>query len=257
MHSRLYVGQVRHRRFQPRPHAFRYGLFMVYLDLDELPGFFARHWYTSIDRLNIVSFWRKHHLGSAQSDLATAVRELVYTQTGQRPRGPIRLLTHLSYFGYRFNPVSFYYCFDESGEQLDYIVSEVNNTPWGEQYCYVHKVTNRNSAANRFEFKKAFHVSPFMPMAIDYDWRFRHPGEKLNIHMINKQAGNVIFDATLQLRQQPLTSAALALNLLRFPFITVKVIAAIYYQALRLWLKRIPFHTHPVNKEAPVPVKDA
>lgn len=257
MHSRLYVGQVRHRRFQPRPHAFRYGLFMVYLDLDELPGFFSSHWYTSIDRLNIVSFWRKHHLGPAQSDLATAVRELVYTKTGQHTRGPIRLLTHLSYFGYRFNPVSFYYCFDESGEQLDYIVSEVNNTPWGEQFCYVHKVTNQNSSASRFQFKKAFHVSPFMPMAIDYDWRFRNPGEKLNIHMINKQEGNVIFDATLQLRQQPLTSGRLTLNLLRFPFITIKVIAAIYYQALRLWLKRIPFHTHPIHKEAPVPVKDA
>ena len=257
MHSRLYVGQVRHRRFKPTDHSFHYGLFMVYLDLDELPELFARHWFTSLNRLNIVSFWRKHHLGEAQTDLATAVRDFVYQQTSQCPQGPIRLLTHLSYFGYRFNPVSFYYCFDKTGQQLEFIVSEINNTPWGEQYCYVHKITDENKSSARFQFKKAFHVSPFMPMEIDYDWRFRNPGEHLNIHMINRQDGQTIFDATLRLKQQPLTSARLVLNLLRFPLITLKVITAIYYQALRLWLKRVPFYSHPVNKEAPVVVKDS
>ena len=257
MHSRLYVGQVRHRRFKPTDHSFHYGIFMAYLDLDELPGLFTRHWYTSLNRLNIVSFWRKHHLGASNTDLASAVRDFVYQQTTQRPQGPIRLLTHLSYFGYRFNPVSFYYCFDESGAQLEYIVSEINNTPWGEQYSYVHTVTDHKQASARFQFKKAFHVSPFMPMEIDYDWRFRCPGDHLNVHMINKQEGQKIFDATLQLRQQPFTGTRLVLNLLRFPLVTLKVITAIYYQALRLWLKRVPFHSHPAHKEAPVAVKDS
>ena len=257
MHSRLYVGQVRHRRFQPKIHSFNYGLFMVYLDLDELSDIFDRHWFMSIDRPNIVSFWRKHHLGKANADLATAVRDVVYQHTSQRPQGPIRLLTHLSYFGYRFNPVSFYYCFDENDEHLEYIVSEVNNTPWGEQFCYVHKVTAQKQSTNRFQFKKKFHVSPFMSMDIDYDWRFRDPGEHLNVHMISRQGERTIFDATLQLRQQPLSSNRLVINLLRFPLITIKIITAIYYQALRLWLKRVPFHSHPVHKEAPVAVKDS
>ena len=94
-------------------------------------------------------------------------------------------------------------------------------------------------------------------MEIDYDWRFRSPGDRLNVHMINKQDGKTVFDATLQLSQQPFTGTRLVLNLIRFPLVTLKVITAIYYQALRLWLKRVPFHSHPVHKEAPVAVKDS
>ena len=256
MHSCLYVGQVRHRRFQPRPHSFNYKLFMVYLDLDELPGLLQRYWFTSFNKPNIISFWRKHHLGDASIDLATAVRDFIQAQTGRRPQGPIRLLTHLSYFGYRFNPVSFYYCFAKGSGQLEYIISEINNTPWGEQHCYLHQVDPGAAPTSRFQFNKSFHVSPFIPMDIDYDWRFRQPGEQLNVHMIDNHHGQTVFDATLQLTQQPLTGTSLGYSLIRFPLMTLKVIAAIYYQALRLWLKRIPFYTHPDSKEAPIEVKD-
>jgi len=228
---------------------------MVYLDLAELEMLTKHCWFFSINKPNIVSFWRKHHLGNADIDLDTSVRDLVQTHTHQRPTGPIRLLTHLSYFGYRFNPVSFYYCYAEDGRQLQYIVSEVNNTPWGEQHCYVHTVSDAKTAMHRFEFNKVFHVSPFLPMDIDYDWRFRTPGEHLNVHMIDKQGTQTVFDATLLLTQQPLTSSNLALQLLRFPLMTLKVISAIYYQALKLWLKRIPFHPHPDKQEASVRTK--
>jgi DUF1365 family protein len=110
MHSALYIGQVKHRRQAPRVHEFRYPLFMAYLDLAELEQVFARRWFWSIDRANLASFRRSDHLGDPALPLADAVRELVAERTGVRPRGPIRLLTHLRYFGYCFNPVSFYYC---------------------------------------------------------------------------------------------------------------------------------------------------
>ena len=204
MHSRLYVGQVKHRRHSPVPHTFNYGLFMLYLDLDELPTVFRRRWLWSATRPAIARFRREDHLGENKLDLATAVRRFVLEQTGITVTGPIRLLTNLRYFGYGFNPVSFYYCFDASGENLEVIVAEVNNTPWGEQYCYVLPEShNRGSAARkRYLLDKRFHVSPFMPMNLDYDWRFTLPGEKLVVHMKNYHNGETLFDATLSLDRE-------------------------------------------------------
>ena len=257
MHSRLYVGQVRHRRYSPVPHTFSYGLFMLYLDLDELPTVFSRRWLWSATRPAIARFRREDHLGENQLDLATAVRRFVLEQTGIEIKGPIRLLTNLRYFGYGFNPVSFYYCFDASGENLEVIVAEVNNTPWGEQYCYIlPESRNRGSAARkRYLLDKRFHVSPFMPMNLDYDWRFTRPGEKLVVHMKNYHNGETLFDATLSLDQKPVNGFTLAAALVRHPFLTLKIIAAIHYQALRLWLKRTPFFLHPDKQEAPSPVR--
>ncbi len=251
MHSRLYVGQVRHRRLQPRAHQFSYRLFMLYLDLDELPTLFQRFWLWSLERRNVATFRRRDHLRPQTLDLKTAVYDLIEEHSGQRPQGPVRLLTNLAYFGLRFNPVSFYYCFDASGERLAYIVAEVNNTPWGEQFCYVMDATNnqnqgqRADEAQRYLADKQFHVSPFMPMDMTYDWRLSKPGATLSVHMENHRAGQRVFDATMRLRQQPLTHRALARTLLSHPVQSVKVVGAIYFEALRLWLKRIPFVDHP------------
>ncbi|KAA3624832.1 MAG: DUF1365 domain-containing protein, partial [Proteobacteria bacterium] len=177
--SCIYVGQVRHRRFAPARHGFSYRLFMMYLDLSELDRVFDGRWLWSATRPALARFRRSDYLGDPGVNLDTAVRDLVEARGVPRPTGPIRLLTHLRYFGYCFNPASFYYCFDAGGRFVEAIVVEVTNTPWAERHAYVltaekngDPVTCRNLA-----LRKGFHVSPFMPMDIDYDWRFSDPGK--------------------------------------------------------------------------------
>lgn len=253
MNSCIYAGRVRHRRMQPATHEFGYRLFMMYIDLDELPSLFDRFWLWSARRPNLAWFRRRDHLGDRDRPLKQAVFDLVERETGHRPNGPVRLLTHFAYFGYRFNPVSFYYCFDREGQSVDYIVAEVNNTPWNEQHCYVMSERQNIGVPShkRFQFDKAFHVSPFMEMNLGYDWRFSQPKEKLTVHMENLKDSKKIFDATLVLERRALNGRSLAIALVTYPLMTVKVIAAIHFQALRLWLKRVPFFVHPDKKEAP------
>jgi len=247
MHSAIYEGRVRHRRMHPAGHAFEYRLFMLYLDLAELDRVFDRRWLWSVRRRAPARFRREDHFGDPSRPLDETVRNLVARELGRRPCGPIRLLTHLRYFGYCFNPVSFYYCFDADGNSLEAVVAEVNNTPWGERHCYVLDALAQRDAGGRFRFfpHKRLHVSPFMPMDIDYDWRLDTPAEALNVHIENHRAGRKLFDATLRLRRTEINTAALARILVQYPWMTLRVICAIHWQALRLWLKRVPFHDHP------------
>ena len=258
MNSCLYVGRVRHRRFTPKSHQFSYKLFLMYLDLSELPSVFDRFWLWSVGRKNVATFRREDHLGDKKLPLDVSVRNYIEDETGRRPEGPIRLLTHLSYFGFSFNPVSFYYCYDKNDENLEFIVAEVNNTPWGEQYCYIldSKDNRSNNKVQRYFENKRFHVSPFMPMDMQYDWRFTSPDDSLTVHMANYQHDKKVFDATLNLKKRDITSHNLATALIQFPMITMQVVIAIYYQALLLWLKKIPFVNHP-KVEAPESVKSA
>jgi DUF1365 family protein len=232
---------------------------MMYVDLDELPALFDRFWLWSARRFNVAWFRRQDHLGDKGVSLSDALRDHVEVVAGTRPTGPVRLLTHFRYFGYGFNPVSFYFCFDEEGDRVEAVVCEVNNTPWGEQYVYVLPREDDQGVNGhlRFQRDKRFHVSPFMPMDMHYDWRFLEPKELLNVHMENYRENEKVFDATLTLSRQPISSRTLAMVLIRYPLVTLKVTSAIYFEALRLWLKRTPVHSHPDNKNSAGEVKGA
>lgn len=253
MNSCLYVGSVSHQRHIPRRHRFSYRLCLAYLDLGEVDELLASTPGCSGRWPAPFRFRRRDHIGDPQQPLIESVRELISSQTGAVSDGPVRLLTGLGFFWQRFNPVSFYYCFDQSAQKLEFVVAEVTNTPWGEQYCYVLDArdqvatSNSDSGLLRFSTEKSFHVSPFLPMDLIYHWRLRSPGEKLLLDITETRAGELVFNAGLALKRQPFTVGALVRNFLRVPAITLKVVAAIYWEALRLWLKSVPFFPHPAS----------
>ncbi len=252
MRSCIFEGQVRHSRSAPVEHRFRYRVFYMYLDLDELPSLFDGRWFWSVKRWAPARFRRSDHTGDRNVPLKDSIRQLVQRETGKAPAGPVRLLTHLSYFGYCQNPVSFYYCFDATGEVLETVVAEVTNTPWGEQQCYVLPVdqSHINGKALRFTPEKVMHVSPFIDMDIDYDWSFTQPGDALKVFMAIAKDDRRVFDAAMDLHRTEITTGSLARVLIQYPFMTGKVVAGIYWQALRLWLKRCPFYPHPSKRTA-------
>ena len=224
----------------------------MFLDLAEVPTLFDIHPLWSYERFNIACFRRRDHFGDPSIALNQAVADLVEDRLGSRPNGPIRLLTHLRYFGYCFNPASFYYCYDAADTEVETLVVEIHNTPWGERHCYVLGAEQDEHPLKhwrRHRFAKAFHVSPFIDMDIRYDWRFRLPGDSIRVHMIDYEIGEKLFDASLTLQRRPINRRALTRVLLRYPVMTGKVISLIYWQALRLLLKRTPVFTHPEKRE--------
>jgi len=245
--SAVYEGWVRHRRHWPHAHEFRYKICMLYLDLDEVDRLFADRWLWSAGGRNLAEFRRTDYLGDPRLPLAEAVRERVRAETGKAPRGPIRLLTHLRYFGHCFNPVSFYYCYAEDGKTLETIVAEITNTPWKERHSYVLPVASAQQHGRAFgwSFAKAFHVSPFLPMQRGYAWRLTAPADALRVHMDVCAGDACEVDATLVLERRPVNAGNLARVLLRFPAMTLRIVAAIHWQALRLWLRRNPVYDHP------------
>ena len=255
MHSCLYEGWVTHRRDAPA-HAFRFPLAMLYLDLDELDVVFRGRWCWSVDRPALAWFRRADHVGPADVPLADAVRALVAGHTGRWPTGPIRLLTHPRYAGYVFNPLSLFYCFDATGERIAAVLAEVTNTPWGERHQYVLAGEDGAAPDTVARHAKAFHVSPFLPMALDYDWRIGRPGPSLAVRIAARSqaaapSAGPVFTATLALRRRPIQGRSLAGVLVRFPALTAQVVTGIYWQALRLWWRGAPFHAHPPSQAAP------
>ena len=242
--SAVYEGWVRHSRHTPVEHGFTYRHSMLLLDLDELPGVLDRHPLFSARRAAVARFRREDHFGDPRRPLADCVRKLVEERTGARPHGPVRLLTTLRTLGHNFNPVSFYYCFENGGERVQAVVAQVTNTPWGESHAYV--LRRDGERVMRDTMAKAFHVSPFIGMDNRYDWRVTEPDGQLLVHIDERdEDGRRVFDATLSLERHELSRARLTRVLLRFPAASLRVVVLIYWNALRLKLKGAPYHPHP------------
>ena len=254
LHSCLYRGWVRHRRQEPVQNEFTYSVFFAYLDLEELDRVFNGRLFWSTSRMAIARFRREDHFGDHSQPLANCVRDLVENQTGTRPTGPIRMLSQLRFYGYLMNPVAFFYCFNNAGTEVESVVAEVTNTPWGETHCYVlDQATLTGSGPNT---RKEFHVSPFMEMDMQYAWKAGTPGETLSMHIDENKAsttgtGQAFFDVTTSLKRHEITGFNLAAALVRHPFMTGKIAAAIYWQALKLWWKGCPFVPHPGKTDTP------
>lgn len=249
--SAVYEGWVSHRRFRPRAHAFRNPLGMLYVDLAELPEVLDRPPWWSARRIAPAWFRRADYLRPTGRPLDQAVRDAVAVRSGERPSGPIRLLTHPRYWGYGFNPASFYYIFEPDGKRVRWVLVEVSNTPWNERHAYLlGPLGDLDGDGNwRPECRKVFHVSPFMEMEMSYRWLLRPPEDSLLVNIENHDDAGRLFHATLSLRRRPLTTGNLNRLLWRYPWLSLKIIAGIHWQAVRLWRKGVPYVPHPDERE--------
>ena len=239
----LYTGTIRHRRFAPRAHQFEYSLFMVLLDIDRLRDAMRVSHLTSYNRWNVATFDERDHIGDHSQTLRDRLREAASSAGEVLPDGPIYLLTHLRYAGYVFNPISLYYCYDGS-HRLRLVLADVRNT-YGGRTSYWLRASDDGHGV-RDTAAKSLYVSPFMAYDVDYEFVLTPPGPTLVAHMnVRRSAGAPggqprLFDAMLMLRQQPWTARAIRTALARWPWMTAKVTAAIYWEALRLRLKGVP-----------------
>lgn len=268
--SAIYEGWVRHRRFDPVEHSFRYRFFLAYLDLAELPGVLDPFPLYSARRRAPARFRRSDYLGDPARPLDECVRETVEAAGAPRPAGPIRLLTGLRYLGHSFNPVSFYYCFDPTGRRVEAVVAEVENIPWGERHAYVLERGDRTGPVLADEMEKNHHVSPLMGMDQTYSFRAGTPGERLQIHIESRPREGApadaddgggtatlvaappavkTFDATLSLRRRELSRPLMLGLLARYPANSLQTVAKIYAQAARLKLKGARYYPHPEGAE--------
>lgn len=272
--SKLYVGRVWHTRLQPKRHGFDYPIFMFALDLEEDFGNFL--W-------PLVQFREADHLKNGEelqpdkpkdNALVDRILRFVSTKTNGNFQPTLEshrvmLLTHLCYYGYNFNPVSFYYVVDKQTNELTALLGEVSNTPWTEMYCYVlhpssiDKVqTNIKEIAKRtqynYSFPKEFHVSPFMEMDYWYDWSFvgvpsSIPDDSSSLTVINsmrsRSSDQMVFIAKLIMESQNITPWSVAWQMIRFPVFCMIIQIWIHYQAAWLFIKGIVYIPHPEESE--------
>ncbi|MDC0182600.1 DUF1365 domain-containing protein [Nitrosomonadales bacterium] len=243
MHS-IYKGTISHTRHLPKKHQFKYSICMLYVDLEQIETAFDKNFFWSYNKMNLASFNEADYYKIGNQKVFTSIKKLIKKRINTKVDGKIYLLTNAKYFGYCFNPVSFYYCFNKLNK-LIVIVSHITNTPWNEKYAYVHDCRNIKNGAKKFKLDKEFHVSPFMPMDINYKWTFTEPKDFLYVSMDNYQKNEFNFNATLKLTKKAWTPWALNRLLLKFPPSSLKTIFTIYWNAFILLIKKIPFYPHP------------
>jgi DUF1365 family protein len=235
--SSLCTGSLMHHRLEAPEHRFVYPLYMLLLDLDELPDLDRRLRLFGHNRSRPLGFRDGDHLGPAARPVRDKVEAFLRSQGIEPPGGRVLLLTHPRVFGYVFNPVSFFYCY-EPGGALVARVAEVNNT-FGDSHAYA-------GASAAWSDKKVMHVSPFFSMAGSYAWGLPEPDpERVEARVDLTREGRTLIQARLVLRPEPLADRALARALVRYPLMTLKVAAAIHFEALRLWRRGAPVFPTP------------
>lgn len=224
---------------EPVQHRFSYRMAIPLLYLDEVAEFCALHPLWSVERFNAVSFRRSDYLPGEGRALADCARDLVAERLGVRPSGPIAMLAHVRTWGWLFNPISLYYCFDANGTGTQALVAEVANTPWHERHNYVVAEPGHHT------FDKELHVSPFFAMDMTYALDYTDPGERLSVRLRSLSHGEVVFDASMNLRRREASRRTLGEIIFSYPFMTARVSAGIYRQAARLRRAGVPFVAHP------------
>lgn len=242
MRSALYEGTVAHHRHTPVEHRFSYRVALPFVDLDELDELIGLHPLWSQERHNIVSFWRRDYLADRAGPLKQVVHDIVEEHLGRRPTGPVAMLAHFRTWGWLFNPISLYYCFDPQGHHVEALVAEVTNTPWHERHVYVV------GRPGRHRFAKELHVSPFFDMDMDYELSYAKPGDRLALSMRAVRGDNTLFDAGLRLQRHEADRLALGRLVWNHPFTTLRVSGGIYGQALAPWREGAPFVAHPARR---------
>lgn len=251
--SAVYEGTITHTRHDDIRHYFTYKIFMMYLDLSETAILEKLHPLWSFSgKKNLFYFRRRDYLDQKNSSLLDSIKNLIKKKGFSNQVSHVNMITHMRYMGYCYNPVTFYLVYKEKGDDVPlFIIVDINNTPWNERYPYVLKLNDSDKFPVRFNLKKVFHVSPFYPMDLEYDWTFDFQKDKIEINMDTYKQGNRCFNAHLNLKRTELNKQVMTRLFFKYPCVTAKTMLAIYWQASKLFFKKATFYTHPkkIDKE--------
>lgn len=237
--SAIYEGRVTHRRLRPRAHALAYRIFQIYVDLDEASALSGKSRVFGFNRPRLLSLWERDHGDGSDTPLKSQIERMAAAE-GFETGGPVRLMTLPRVLGYAFNPISLFFCHAADG-RLSAVVHQVNST-FGERCFYVLPA---GEGVFRQTADKRMHVSPFLEMEHAYHFRLREPGERFDLAIEVRRGETVFLTAGFNAERRPFTDAALMKAWLRHPLVTVKVIAGIHWEALKLWLKGVPLQGKP------------